>query len=71
MVKRDSRKNPIFQKRTRHIEIKYHFLKNHIEDGTIRIVSVRLEDQFADFLSKALNFQELMRQVRRVMQVIE
>ena len=50
---RDLCKNPIFQKRTRHIEIKYHFVRNHIEDGTIRIVSVRSEDQFADFLTKA------------------
>ena len=65
---RDYCKSPLFQKkRTR----KYHFVRNHIEDGTIRIVSVRSEDQFADFLTKALNFQELIRQVRRVMQVIE
>ena len=68
---RDLSKNPIYQKRTRHIEIKYHFVRAHIDNGVIRIVSVGSSNQLADFLTKPLGYQELMRQVSRVMQVAE
>ena len=66
---RDLSKNPIYQKRTRHIQIKYHFVRSHIDNGTILIVPVNSEGQLADFLTKPLGYQELMRQVRRVMEV--
>ena len=68
---RDLSKNPIYQKRTRHIQIKYHFVRSHIDNGSILIVPVNSEGQLADFLTKPLGYQELMRQVRRVMVVAE
>ena len=64
---RDLSKNPIYQKRTRHIEIKYHFVRSHIDSGIIRIVPVSSSEQLADFLTKPLGVME----VRRVMEVVE
>ena len=43
-----------FSKRTRHIDIRYHFIRQHIEDGAIRIEYVPTADQLADALTKAL-----------------
>ena len=43
-----------FSKRTRHIDIRYHFIRQHIEDGAIRIEYVPTVDQLADALTKAL-----------------
>ena len=51
---RDLSRNPIYQKRTRHIQIKYHFVRSRIYRlyGTIRIMPVNSGEQLVDFLTK-------------------
>ena len=39
-------------KRTRHIDAKYHFLRDYVEDGTIKIEFVRSESNMADIFTK-------------------
>ena len=41
--------------RTKHIEIRHHFLRDHAQKGDITLEFVRTEDQLADILSKPLN----------------
>jgi hypothetical protein len=47
-------KNPVYHDRSKHIDTRYHFIRECIEEGTIVIVYVPTERQLADILTKAL-----------------
>ncbi|GJW81284.1 hypothetical protein Tco_0145259 [Tanacetum coccineum] len=47
--------NPVQHSRTKHIDIRYHFIKEHIEKGTIELYLVGTEYQLADLFTKALS----------------
>ena len=47
-------RNPQFHKRTKHIAIRWHWVRELAEDNTIRVESVRDLDQTADILTKPL-----------------
>jgi hypothetical protein len=48
-------KNPMHHKRSKHIDIKYHWLREHTyEDGTIHLEHCVTEDMVADLMTKAL-----------------
>jgi hypothetical protein len=42
------------QSRAKHIDIKYHFIRLHVENGTFEIVYVKSRDNCADILTKPL-----------------
>ena len=46
--------NPSTHQRTKHIDIKYHFIRKAISDGEIRLCYVRTGQQQADMLTKGL-----------------
>ncbi|GKC65255.1 hypothetical protein Tco_1097853, partial [Tanacetum coccineum] len=46
--------NPVQHSRTKHINIRYHFIKEHVEKGTIELYFVGTEYQLADLFRKAL-----------------
>ncbi|GJR12944.1 hypothetical protein Tco_0795596 [Tanacetum coccineum] len=46
--------NPVQHSRTKHINIRYHFIKEHVEKGTIELYFVGTEYQLADLFTKAL-----------------
>ncbi|GJV75991.1 retrovirus-related pol polyprotein from transposon TNT 1-94 [Tanacetum coccineum] len=46
--------NPVQHSRTKHIHTRYHFIKEHVEDGIIKLYFVRTEYQLADMFTKAL-----------------
>ncbi|GKB69668.1 retrovirus-related pol polyprotein from transposon TNT 1-94 [Tanacetum coccineum] len=46
--------NPVQHSRTKHINILYHFIKEHVEKGTIELYFVGTEYQLADLFTKAL-----------------
>ncbi|GJU53967.1 hypothetical protein Tco_1227681 [Tanacetum coccineum] len=46
--------NPVQHSKTKHINIRYHFIKEHVEKGTVEIYFVRTEYQLADLFTKAL-----------------
>ena len=47
-------KNPIFHQRTRHINRKYHFIREALQEGVINMKFCRSEEQLADIFTKAL-----------------
>ncbi|KAJ9546819.1 hypothetical protein OSB04_019362 [Centaurea solstitialis] len=47
--------NPVQQTRTKHIDIRYHFIKDHVEKGKIEIYFVNTEHQLADLFTKPLD----------------
>ncbi|XP_074362843.1 secreted RxLR effector protein 161-like [Apium graveolens] len=48
-------KNPVFHGRSKHIDIRIHFIRECVENGDIVVEHVRSEEQRADCLTKALN----------------
>ena len=47
-------KNPEFHKRTKHIDVRYHFIRDRYEEGIFKLSYVCSQDQLADILTKAL-----------------
>jgi hypothetical protein len=45
-------KNLVFQKKTRHIERRHHFLRDHVEKGDIEMRYIDTERQLADIFTK-------------------
>ena len=41
--------------RTKHIDIRYHFIREHVIDGLVEIVFVRSEENDADIFTKNVN----------------
>ena len=48
-------KNPVLHSKTKHIDVRYHFLRDHQEKGDIELCHVDTQNQFADILTKPLD----------------
>ncbi len=44
--------NPKFHNRTKHIDVQYHFVRDHIEKGSFKVEKVKSTDNTADLLTK-------------------
>jgi hypothetical protein len=58
----DLRKNPVHHDRSKHIEVKYHYIRECVEKGKIVLEQISTRDQLADIMTKSLGrvlFQEL------------
>ncbi|GJS54680.1 zinc finger, CCHC-type containing protein [Tanacetum coccineum] len=47
-------KNPVFHGRSKHIDTRFHFIRECVEKGDIKVTFVRSEEQRADILTKAM-----------------
>lgn len=47
-------KNPVSHARTKHIEIRYHYVREAVKEGTIRLCYCPTEEMIADLLTKPL-----------------
>ncbi|KAE9565727.1 hypothetical protein PC116_g28540 [Phytophthora cactorum] len=47
-------KNPEFHKRTKHIDIRYHFVREKVEDGQVVLQYVSTTDMLADIMTKPI-----------------
>jgi hypothetical protein len=51
--------NPVEHSRTKHIAIRYHFLRDHQQRGDIEIAYVSAKEQLADIFTKPLDEKNL------------
>ncbi|GJW43780.1 retrovirus-related pol polyprotein from transposon TNT 1-94 [Tanacetum coccineum] len=58
--------NPVQHLRTKQIAIRYHFIKDHVQDGTIELYFVKTDYQLADLFTKALTVDRFNYLVRRL-----
>ncbi|GJV28975.1 retrovirus-related pol polyprotein from transposon TNT 1-94 [Tanacetum coccineum] len=58
--------NPIQHSRTKHIDVRYHFIKEHVEKGTIELYFVKTDYQLANLFTKALLPERFNYLVRRL-----
>jgi hypothetical protein len=55
-------KNSVLHRQSKHIEVKYHLVRESTENGLIKVEFIRSEEQLGDILMKPLgrvNFLEL------------
>ena len=50
-------RNPMFHTKSKHIEVKYHFIRQVLDDKRIQLVKVHTDDNLVDLLTKNLNPQ--------------
>jgi hypothetical protein len=48
-------KNPVLHTKTKHLEVRYHFMRDNVEKGNIDLIHVPTEKQLADILTKPLD----------------
>ncbi|GJT44613.1 retrovirus-related pol polyprotein from transposon TNT 1-94 [Tanacetum coccineum] len=58
--------NPVQHSKTKHIDIRYHFIKEHVEKGTVELYFVGTEYQLADLFTKALPKEHFEYLVHRI-----
>jgi hypothetical protein len=46
--------NPVFHDRSKHIEIRYHSIRDQVQRGAVQLQYIPTDDQVADILTKAL-----------------
>ncbi|KAJ9544153.1 hypothetical protein OSB04_023860 [Centaurea solstitialis] len=54
--------NPVQHSRTKHIDIRYHFIKDHVEKGNIELYFVESDLQLADLFTKPFDEKQMDRQ---------
>nr|GEX25257.1 hypothetical protein [Tanacetum cinerariifolium] len=58
--------NPVQHSRTKHIAVRYHFIKEQVEKGTIELYFVKTDYQLANLFTKALPADRFNYMVRRL-----
>ena len=48
-------KNHVHHSRTKHIDVRHHFLRDHVEKGNVVLNHVCTQDQVADIFTKGLS----------------
>jgi hypothetical protein len=55
-------KNPVLHEKSKHIDLRYHFIRDYVEKGKIAVEFISTGEQKADILTQALGhirFEEL------------
>ena len=54
----DLANNPGYHSRTRHINVRYHFIRDHIKNSNIKVVSIPTKRQLANMFTKGVSRPE-------------
>ncbi|GKE31140.1 hypothetical protein Tco_1450462 [Tanacetum coccineum] len=58
--------NPVQHSRTKHIDVRYHFIKEYVKKGIVELFFVGTEYQLADLFTKALSEDRFKYLIRRL-----
>ncbi|GJV60249.1 hypothetical protein Tco_1466349 [Tanacetum coccineum] len=61
-------KNPVFHSKTKHIEIRHHFIRDCNEKKLIQMVKIHTDKNVADLLTKAFDVKKAKKSVRLIME---
>ncbi|KAK9675528.1 hypothetical protein RND81_11G012900 [Saponaria officinalis] len=66
-------KNPVFHGKSKHIDVKFHFLRDLVNDGIVNLSYCASENQVADIMTKPLKLEqfEKLRSMLRVTEITE
>lgn len=54
-------KNPVMHRRTKHIDVRYHFLRNLSSEGIVKLVFCGTNDQVADIMTKPIKLDQFVK----------
>ena len=54
--------------RTRHIDVRYHFVRNYVEEGIVKIVFVQSKENDADMFTKNVGEQDFIKHSEKFME---
>lgn len=57
-------KNTVSHKRTKHIAVQFHYIREIIEEGKVRLLKVGTKDNLADMLTKTVQVEKRVDQHR-------
>ena len=63
-------KNPIQHSITKHIDIRHHFLRDHVQNGDISLEFVDTNNQLVDIFTKPLN-EEILNFIKNYLSMID
>nr|GEX26841.1 retrovirus-related Pol polyprotein from transposon TNT 1-94 [Tanacetum cinerariifolium] len=61
--------NPVQHSRTKHIAVRYHFINEHVEKGTIELYFIKTDYQLPDLFTKALSVDRFNYLVHRLVMI--
>jgi hypothetical protein len=47
-------KNPVYHKRSKHVDTRHHFIREHVENKEVELISCKTNDQVAYIFTKPL-----------------
>jgi len=59
-------RNTVFHERTKHIDTKYHFIRDLVSDGVINLVKIAIECNPADIFTKTVPVGKLQEALERL-----
>jgi hypothetical protein len=62
-------KNPVMHGRCKHIDVRFHFLRNLVKDGIVELKYCKSEDQLADLMTKPLKLEAFCK-LKRLMGMV-
>jgi hypothetical protein len=62
-------KNSIFYERSKHIRVRYHFIRGCLEEGSFKACYINTKDQLADHLTKPLRRIEFLELCSRIVMI--
>src|ERR1044072_8091247 len=63
-------KNPVNHERSKHIDVQFHFIREHVKEGSVELKHVASKDQAANIFTKPLS-KELFNRGKRMLGMMD